>query len=56
MVDVPTHVFQEPALKKAKASVDAACNFRRRERMFVQRQAHVLGLVPRYVCVWQASG
>jgi len=56
MVDVPTHVFQEPALKKAKASVDAACNFRRRESMFVQRQAHVLGLVPRYVCVWQASG
>ena len=51
MVDVPTHVFQEPALKKAKASVDAAGNFRRRERMFVQRQVHVLGLVPRYVCV-----
>ena len=48
MMDVPTHVFQEPALKKAKASVDAAGNFRRRERMCV------LLLAPRDVYVWQA--
>ena len=32
-------VFQEPALQKAKASVDAAGNFKRRERMFVRRHA-----------------
>ena len=54
MMNVPTHVFQEPALKKAKASVDAAGNFRRRERMFARRRVHVLLLAPCYVCVWQA--
>ena len=31
-------VFQEAALRKAKASVDAAGNFVRRERNFIQRQ------------------
>ena len=31
-------MFQDPALKKAKASVAAAGNFTRRERMFVSRQ------------------
>ena len=31
-------VFQEPALKKAKASADKALNFQRRERMFIRRR------------------
>jgi hypothetical protein len=30
-------VFEEPALKKAKRSVDKALNFKRRERMFISR-------------------
>ena len=37
LAEVSTQVFQEPALKKAKASVDAAGNFSRRERMFIRR-------------------
>ena len=31
-------VFDEPALRKAKCSVDKALNFKRRERMFILRQ------------------
>jgi hypothetical protein len=30
-------VFEEPALKKAKRSVDKALNFKRREKMFISR-------------------
>ena len=33
----PLQVFEEPALKKAKCSVDKALNFKRRERMFISR-------------------
>ena len=31
-------VFQEPALKRAKAAADKALNFQRRERMFIQKE------------------
>lgn len=33
----PLQVFEEPALRKAKCSVDKALNFKRRERMFISR-------------------
>ncbi len=47
-------VFLEPALKKAKASVDAAGNFQRRERMFIQRCESVVSNVSRRV--WVQAG
>ena len=34
-------VFAHPELAKAKASVEKACNFQRRERLFILRQKGV---------------
>ena len=35
LFNVPVTVFHEPALRKAKMSIDKALNFKRRERMFI---------------------
>ena len=38
-------VFEEPALKKAKRSVDKALNFKRREKMFISRLGTYLAFI-----------